>query len=459
MKDFGSIHAHLRQFSKDFSLASLAHSDVPALIRRCVAESDPNGAWRASPLPRVLVFWLQLGMAIFRNRSIPNVFAKLMADCRGQRLDFPLRPVTDGALAHARARLGTAPFKAFFERMAARVRPAPSFHNLLVWAIDGMRINLADQQANEEAFGRPAGSARSGYPQIHLLTLICTLSHQVRAATWCRVPPDERGPASHLIAYLGPGDLLLMDRGIYAAWLVDDVLKRGSHFLARVAKSVKPVVVRERSRGDYDVLICPRTRANRSKRAQRRVKIAARMIEFCVNGEHHRILTSLTDPTITKQELIDLYLERWEIEIANGEFKCRLSPPPTGAAPTHFRGRSRSAVLQELWATLAAYNLVRQLMVRGAKRAGVPARHISFVDALEVIRSSSACMAGASTSQLPFLYERLIDDLAACAMRRPRRLRTMPRSVKCRFRHYPARRPSDRCTERPPAIIEWRAAR
>lgn len=459
MNDFGSIHAHLRQFSKDFSIASLANDDVPAVIRSCIAESDPDGAWRVSPLARQLVFWLQLGMALYRTLSIPNVFAKMMADCRGQRLDFPLRPVTDGALAHARVRLGVAPFKAFFERMAARVRPAPSFHNHIVWAIDGMRITLADQPANEEAFGRPSGSARSGYPQLHLLTLICALSHQVRAATWCRVPPDERGPASELIPYLGPGDLLLMDRGIYAAWMVDDVLKRGCQFLARVSKCVRPIVEHKRSTGDYDVLISPRSGGKRAKRAQRRVKVRARMIEFTVNGERRTILTSLTDPTIKKRELVDLYLERWEVEIANAEFKCRLSPPPRAAAPTHFRGRSRSAVLQELWATLAAYNLVRALMVRGAERAGVPARHISFVDALEVIRSSSAGMTRASTDELPRLYERLIDDLAACAMSRPRRMRTTPRSVKCRNKHYPPRRATHRCAERPPATIKWRAAR
>lgn len=458
MNDFGSIHSQFRRFSKHFSLASLANGDVSAEIVHCIVKTCANAATRASPLSRQAVFWLQLGMALFRDLSIPDVFSRLIADCRGSRLDLPLRPVTCGALAHARARLGIAPFKEFFESMAARVEPVPSFHGLAVWAIDGMRINLPDQPANEALFGRPPGSARSGYPQLHLVTLICTMTHQIRAATWGRVPPDERGSATELIPHLGPRDLLLMDRGIYAAWLVDDVLKRGSQFLARVTRSVKPTVLRERSPGDYDVLISPRTRKGRGNRTRRKVSIEARMIEFTVSGVHHRILTSLMDPAITKQDLAELYLERWEVEISNAEFKCKLTPAPSGSAPTHFRGRSPDTVLQELYATLAVYNLVRGLMVRGAERAGVSARKISFVKTLRVIRDCSAATATASPSRRAVLYDRLIDDIAACVMRRPRRQRTAPRSVKCARKRYRSKRIGDRCTERPSPEIAWGVA-
>lgn len=457
MKTFGSIHTYLCRYAKDFSLSSLAHGDIPRQIRLAIRDTLDERQWRTSPLPRELVFWLMLAMAIHRGQSIPRAFATLLAESRGWRLGFPLDPVTDGALAHARERLGPQPLKTFFERMAARIQPPPSFHNLVVWAIDGMRINLADQPANEEAFGRPEGSARSGYPQMHLLTLCCTLSHQVRAATWCRVPPDERGAACDLIPYLGEGDLVLLDRGLCAAWQLEDIRKRGAHFLVRLPSNVHPITLHTRAPGDYDVLIRQRGKKGRGERAERAVEFKARMIVYSVNDEPYRVLTDLSDSEITWRELADLYWERWEIETANGEFKCRLSPPPPAAAPTHFRGRSPAMVLQELWATLAVYNMVRALMARAGERAGIPARHISFTDALGVIRNSSAGMANAPLKLLPRLYERLLDDLAACALDRPRRPRTAPRTMKRPTNRYPSRKADDRCRARPPVRIERRA--
>lgn len=455
MNTLGSIHAHLCRYAKDFSLSSLAHGDVPHQIRQVIHATADDCQWRTSPLPRELVFWLLVAMALHRGKSIPDAFASLLADCRGRRLGFPLRPVTDGALAHARQRLGHQPFKTFFRRMAARVRPPPSFHGLSVWALDGTRINVADRPANEEKFGRPEGSARSGYPQLHLLTLGCTLSHMVRAATWCRVPPDERGAARELIAHLGPQDLVLMDRGLYAAWLLEEIRRRGAHFLVRMPSSIQPIILRERSPGDYDVRIRAKGRKGRGERNRRTVEFEARMIEYTVNGERYKLLTDVSDPEITKEELANLYCDRWEIELAYGELKCRLTPPPPASAPTHFRGRSPEMVLQELWATLATYNLVRQLMARGAERAGVPARQVSFAAALEVIRSGSTTMADAPLERLPYLYDRLIDDLAACALKRPRRPRVAPRTTKRRKLRHPPKKPHHRCRTRPPVKIVW----
>ena len=457
MKTFGSIHACLCRYAKDFSLSSLAHGDVPRQIRRAIHEAADDRQWRTSPLSRELVFWLLVAMAMHRGKSIPDAFASLLADGRGRRLGLPLRPVTDGALAHARRRLGPLPFQAFFERMAERVQPPPSLHGLAVWALDGTRINLADRPANEETFGRPEGSARSGYPQMHVLTLTCTRTHMVRAATWCRVPPDERGAVRELISYLGPNDLVLMDRGLYAAWLLEEIRRRGAHFLVRVPSGVQPIILRERSPGDYDVRIRVKGRRRRGERGKRCIEFEARMITYTVNGESYRLLTSLTDPAITKEELAHLYCDRWEIELAFGELKCRLSPPPPAGAPTHFRGRSPEMVLQELWATLATYNLVRQLMARGAERAGVPARQISFTKALEVIRCSAASIADAPLERLAYLFERLIDDLAACALKRPRRPRAAPRTTKRRKLRHPPKKPHHRCQVRPPVKIAWQS--
>lgn len=449
MKILGPIHACLCQHAKDFSLSSLAHGDVPRQIRLAIRATADERQWRTSPLARETVFWLLLGMAIYRNQSIPSVFSRLVADMRGDRLGLSLHVASHDALAHARARLGSAPLRTFFERQAARIDPPASFHGRRVWAIDGARINLADTPENEAGFGRPPCGQRSSFPQLQVLTLTSAITHEVKAISWCPVPPDERGAAARLIPHLGKDDLVLLDRGLFAAWLAADVLRQGADLLARIPGSVRPIVRAMRSEGDYDVVLHRPGIKGRTPRARRTVTLQARMIEFRIGTQHYRLLTSLTDAAITKQELAALYHQRWEAEIAFDEIKSHLTAPPHAQAPTHLRGRSPQRIEQELWATFAAYNLVRGLMARAANRAAIPARHISFVRALEVIRFSAAPMAHARLDQLPRLFERLLDDLTHCAMRRPRRLRSAPRVVKARTKHYPAKRPEHRCRTRP----------
>lgn len=109
MDAIGSAHALLAKHAPGFCLGVLAGSDVQARIRAALKVRPARQRERSSPLDPVLVFWLVLAMGLFRSLSIPNVFAHLMDAWRRQLRGLPLRPVTDGALAHARERLGVAP--------------------------------------------------------------------------------------------------------------------------------------------------------------------------------------------------------------------------------------------------------------------------------------------------------------------------------------------------------------
>jgi Transposase DDE domain len=108
----------------------------------------------------------------------------------------------------------------------------------------------------------------------------------------------------------------------------------------------------------------------------------ARAIHYRRKGFQPSVLvTSLTDPTKhPRDEVVELYHERWEIELGYDEVKTHML-----AREEAIRSRTSEGARQELWGVGLAYNLVRLEMERVAIAAGVPPRRISFVNSLMLL--------------------------------------------------------------------------
>lgn len=456
MNTFGPIHACLARVGKDFCVSTLASGDVRERVRRALRESGCAHPKRRCPLHPEMVLWLVLGLVLHRRLSIPNVFARVLMEQWPRGPLTALRPVTDGALSHARERLTAAPLRRLFADLALDVEPPATFHGRQVWLIDGARLTLPDTPANVRAFGRPPGSHRSGYPQLHLVTLHALHSRQIGAATWLRVPPSEREALPDLLAHVGPGDLVVLDRGFYAAWVLEAILARGADFVIRVPESVRFEDASPRGLGDFESCVHVPARKRRSPHAQHAATARVRVIVCTVNGKRLRLVTNLFDQDVTPEEIVTLYHERWDVETAFHELKVRLTTVCQGAPPTHLRGRGPLMVEQELWAMLALYNLLRRQMAHAARRADIPPTRLSFVDCLEFAKVTAPQVAQAPLCRLPSLYEEFLDGLAQRRVDRPRRPRRVARVVKSRTKHFPPKKRSHKSRTVPKEPrIQW----
>jgi hypothetical protein len=151
------------------------------------------------------------------------------------------------------------------------------------------------------------------------------------------------------------------------------------------------------------------------------------------------LLTSLLDPEeYPADELVALYHERWEIEIAYNELKTHLLE-----SEECIRSRSPEAVRQELWGIALAYNLVRMEMTRTAAELGVSPTRISFVASLFEIRRELVWLTGRriSPGTIPERLQRIRRALKRLVIPE-RRARTYPRAVKVKMSSYPRKRPS-----------------
>jgi hypothetical protein len=105
------------------------------------------------------------------------------------------------AISQARTRLGEAPLKLLFARIAVPMaRPGTRsawFHGLRVMAIDGLVLNVPDTPNNNEQFGRSGNDTAPGpFPPVRLVDLGECGTHAVVDAVLGPVTTDERSALS-----------------------------------------------------------------------------------------------------------------------------------------------------------------------------------------------------------------------------------------------------------------------
>ena len=149
------------------------------------------------------------------------------------------------------------------------------------------------------------------------------------------------------------------------------------------------------------------------------------------------LLTSLLDPkAYPASEIVALYHERWEIELAYEELKTHLLD-----REETIRSRKPDGVRQEVCGILLAYNMVRLEMARCAAEAKVEPIRISFLASVRQIRSEWDWLAiSDSPGAIGKHLAKLRADLKQLVLPR-RRERNFERAVKIRMSGYPRKRP------------------
>jgi len=416
-------------------------------------------AKRERPLRPLLVFWVVLAMCMHRNLSIPNVLAKLLAACPRWPAGESRRPVTDGAIAHARLQVGAKPFRTFFEAVGAdaALSSEPFFHGMKVRALDGTHLTMPDTKVNEERFLRhKASRGRSAWPQMRAVALVDVASRKVLCANLGTIKQGERELAVPLYAAVLPGEVVVDDRGFFRIEHLWQLNQRGVYFLSRIPKNTGLRKVQRIGKGDYVVELQGRRQLQPGEGMLRKslrrggpvkFRLKVRLIISRIRGcdKPVMLVTNLLDPKITARELAILYHARWETELCFDELKTHLATVTHGKSHTTFRGKSPELVEQEFWAMLAIYNLVRGRMADAAQHQGLDPRFLSFVDSLCILHDRLADIQKAPTSRLVQLARHLLAELAAATIDRPRRPRSCPRVVKVKMSNYRLRRAD--CTE------------
>jgi hypothetical protein len=89
--------------------------------------------------------------------------------------------------------------------------------------------------------------------------------------------------------------------------------------------------------------------------------------------------TTFIDPVFyTKEDLGDLFLKRWNIELDLRSIKIVIQMDV-------LRCKSPDLVDKELWVHMLAYNIIRELMVTAAAKNGTAPRELSIASSAEFV--------------------------------------------------------------------------
>jgi hypothetical protein len=416
---------------------------IPRAAVQVVLRHTGHARRRYLRLPSWFMVWFVIALGLFCRDSYRQVFKWLQPF---RRKGTPGR----STLCEARQRLGVAPLHRLaplvIQLQATPETPGAFYDGLRLMALDSFVVDVADHAANAEVFGRP-GSGRSpaAFPQARVLALCEVGTHVLWRTLTKPCHRSEVTMAAYLLRFLREGMLLLWDRGFLSYQLVQQVLQRRAHLLARIKNNLVFRPIRRLRDGSYLAKLYPSPR----HRDRDEGGLLVRIIEYTLkdpgrsgSGEKHRLLTTLLDANRhPAKRLIVLYHERWEEELAIDELKTHQRERPV------LRSETPAGVVQEIDGLLLAHYVVRVLMSEAARRNNLPPRRLSFTGTLKILRCRlPECPK--SSKGLKRWYEDLLAEIAEEVIPK-RRNRINPRVIKRKMSNWRKKRPEHRRCPQP----------
>jgi Transposase DDE domain/Insertion element 4 transposase N-terminal len=372
-------------------VALLAQVYPKAEIERCVRQSQPwaSKARRVRQSTLLALVWFVIGMALWSRLNQRLVWQKLVGKLSDLHPGTAEGPLTASALSGRRHELGSECLQALMQARCQPIAqqqqmPSAFFGRYRLMAIDGTVFNTADTEANEQAFGRSSNQYGKGaYPQVRCVLLCECGSHAVVGLVMGRYDVSEVHGAHQLLWQIGPNTLVLVDAGITSAGLFEHVRTQGGHALGALQAGTWEHLPNQRRLADGSLLawVAPTRNAQYPSRRGMWVRIISYRLTDERLGEVdkvYRLVTSLLNPRVAPAlKLLELYHERWEIELVLDEIKTHER-----VQRKVLRSKTPEGVYQELYGLFLAHYAVRVLMAQAAMEAGLDPDRLSFTEGL-----------------------------------------------------------------------------
>ena len=343
-------------------------------ISQCLQEAGVATV-RRRRLPLESLVMVVLGMALYRGKDVWSIADKMQIALPGRRA-----LVAPSAIVQGRQRLGSEAMRQVFhqtQQLWHQDAEHPRWCGLQLLGVDGVVWRAPDTADNTEAFTKPITTAgESAWPMVRMVCQMELTSHLLTGAAMDKYSTSEMILAEQLIETTPDNSLTLFDRGFYSLGLLNAWQHKGQnrHWLIPLKKGAQYEVVEKLGKQDARVRIATSPQAQK-KWPGLPTHVEARLLHKKVKGKECFILTSMLDTTqFMGDEIVDLYSQRWEIELGYWEMKQQLL-----ANEFTLRSKKSEMVKQELWGVLLCYNLIRYQMVRMAKTLpGIYPNELSF---------------------------------------------------------------------------------
>jgi len=373
----------------DYISLGVVTKTFPLSTVESVLAAAGKGSIRQRDLPAHVVVYYVIALALYMQSSYREVLRCLL-----EGIQWLLNPrvrikVTGkSGISQARTRLGVEPVRRLHDQVVRPIAVGSTkgawYHRWRLVSLDGSTLDVADERANEEVFGRPAASrGKSAYPQIRFVSLVECGTHVLFGTQMGDYPTGEITLAKGVLAWLRPGMLCLADRQFFGFELWHQARASGADLLWRIKKNLRLPCEQRLVDGSYLSRIYPSLKDRRHNTNGVTVRVIDYRLDGVAGAEPiYRLLTTILDPEQTPaQELAALYHERWEIETALDELKTHLR-----GSRIVLRSKTPDLVRQEFYGLMMAHFAIRGLMHEAALKADEDPDRLSFLHAVRVIR-------------------------------------------------------------------------
>lgn len=342
------------------------------------------------------------------------------------------------------------PFEVFVELLQRVLRPivkpvaAARYRRWTLAAIDGVTFSLANtKQVNKKCPKGGNQRGRAAFAKLQCAALVELVMHNPLAACLGLQGQSEWKLALGLLDSLPTRCLLLADRlygcGAFLVAAAERLKQREGHFLVRVKESLKVVRRIERLKDGSQWVEIKALEPGSTHRVAATLKV--REIYATVKRRGHRpvrirLWTSLGSTQAPAEELVELYMSRWEQELYFRELKKEVGINDL------LRSQTEETGAQEVAAMIIGSSLIAH--ERAKLKPGKEMQHrISFIKTWETLEPLwLTLLVGAdilSEKQKQQLCDRFY-DLAARRMMPKKRSRSCPRVMRQPMQPWPRKK-------------------
>jgi hypothetical protein len=442
----GRFAEQIRRFRARFVQSAgvaLSHVVTGQFLKALVLEE----AWRwrerlYSPLTTVVLF---LEQVLGADHSCQDAVAHGLS----ARVALGQAPcsLNTGPYCKARQRLAVGLLERLGREVGARLMVAQPARWLWrgrpVKLVDGTTVSMPDTRRNQAAFPQSRGQKPGlGFPLARLVGIV-SLSCGA-ALEWASGPCEGKKTGETALLWglmdkFCPRDVVVADRYFAGYFGIARMRQRGADVLIRQHQRRHTDFRRGRRLGRRDHIVSwarPQRPAWMDLATYATMPESLSMREVRV-GDLTLVTTLLDAEAVGKLALVELYGQRWQIELDFRAIKTVMQMEV-------LRCKSPQMIRKEIAAHLLAYNLVRTVMAQAACHAHVLPRQLSFKAALQVlnafeqnlrfcpsarIATSHAIVLGSiGQARLPVRPDR-VEPRAVKRRPKPRKLLTEPRRV------------------------------
>ena len=362
---------------------------------RAVLAATGKASQRERDLPAHVVVYYAIALGLYMQSSYREVLRCLLEGVQWL-LDpaVTLKVAGNSGISQARTRLGWEPLQQLHDAVVQPIAVAATkgawYRGLRLVSIDGSTMEVADEAANDKAFGRPGTSrGESAFPQLRFVSLVENGTHVLFGTQQGPYTTGEITLAKAVVGALRKGMLCLGDRNFFGFPLWTQASRTGAELLWRIKAKARLPAEQRLPDGSYLSSVYASNQDRRHQRNGLRVRIIEYRLQGVSEAESiYRLVTTLLDPIkAPAAELAALYHERWQIETAMAELKTHLR-----GAKLVLRSKTPDLVRQEFYGLMMAHFAVRGLMHEAALKADIDPDQLSFLHAVRVVRRKLAAV-------------------------------------------------------------------